>query len=96
MMSARRGVAVLVVVGAFVALLAVGCGPKPPCPVAPSVVKEALDKTAAAEASLSQAQTEKAALEKQLADKQAQLASLKGKPDDLQRKLDNLKKGSGR
>jgi peptidoglycan hydrolase CwlO-like protein len=96
MMSAKHGVAVVAMVGVFVALLSSGCGPKPPCQVAPSVVKEALDKTAAVEKSLSQAQTDKAALEKELADKQAQLASLKGKPGELQQKLDNLKKGSGR
>ena len=95
-MSTRRAIAILVAVGVFVALLGAGCGPKPPCPVAPSVVKEAQVKTAAVEASLSQAQTEKAGLEKDLADKQARLASLKTKPDDLQTKLDNLKKGSGR
>jgi septal ring factor EnvC (AmiA/AmiB activator) len=95
-MSARRGVAVLALVAVFVALGLVGCGPKPPCPVAPSAVKEAQDKTAAAEKSVADAQTEQATLEKQLADKQAELANLKGKPDELQRKLDNLKKGSGR
>jgi septal ring factor EnvC (AmiA/AmiB activator) len=96
MMSTRRGLATLVAVGVFVALLATGCGPKPPCPVAPSVVKEAQAKTATVETSLSQAETEKASLEKQLADKQAKLASLKGKPGELEKKLDNLKKGSGR
>ncbi|HVP57868.1 MAG TPA: hypothetical protein VMU02_07195 [bacterium] len=96
MMSTRRCIAVLVVVGVFAALLLVGCGPKPPCPVAPSVVKQAQDQTASVEQSLSQAKTEQAALQKELADKQAELANLKGKPDELQRQLDNLKKGSGR
>jgi septal ring factor EnvC (AmiA/AmiB activator) len=96
MMSTRRGIAILVSVGVLAAFLAVGCGPKPPCPVAPSVVKEAQAKTAAVETSLSQAQTEKASLEKQLAEKQAKLAALKGQPGELEKKLDNLKKGSGR
>ena len=96
MMSTRRCLAVLLVVGAVLLLLATGCGPKPPCAVPPSQVQDAQSKTATAEASLTQTQTERATLEKDLADKQAKLDAMKGKPEELQKQLDNLKKGSGR
>jgi septal ring factor EnvC (AmiA/AmiB activator) len=95
MMFARRGLVVLVAVGALLALV-VGCGPKPPCPVAPSDVKGAQANTAEVELSVTQVQAERANLEKELAEKTAKLESMKGKPAELEKKLDNLKKGSGR
>lgn len=94
-MVKRRGVILVVALGVLVAFI-LGCGPKPPCPVPMSEVKSAQDKTATAEGALSKVQAEKASLEKELAGKQATLDSLKGKPDELGKKLDNLKKGSGR
>lgn len=95
MMVTRRGVILVLALGVLVAFI-LGCGPKPPCPVPMSEVKSAQDKTAATEEALSKVQAEKASLEKELAGKQATLDGLKGKPADLERKLDNLKKGSGR
>jgi peptidoglycan hydrolase CwlO-like protein len=94
-MSVRHGVVIAVALGVLVALVA-GCGPKPPCAVPPSEVKDAQAKTVAAEASLSQVQTEKATLEKELAQKQAELSTMPGKAAELQKQLDSLKKGSGR
>jgi peptidoglycan hydrolase CwlO-like protein len=88
-------VVLAVALGVLIAFI-LGCGPKPPCPVPMSEVKSAQDQTAAAEDALSKVQTEKAGLEKDLAQKQASLDSLKGKPAELEKKLDNLKKGSGR
>jgi peptidoglycan hydrolase CwlO-like protein len=94
-MSVRHGIVVAVALGVLVALL-VGCGPKPPCAVPPSEVKDAQAKTAQIEASLSQVQTEKAGLDKELAEKQAALSTMPGRAAELQKQLDNLKKGSGR
>ncbi|MFZ1947813.1 MAG: hypothetical protein WAW06_09745 [bacterium] len=86
---------VAIALGVLVAFL-VGCGPKPPCAVPPSEVKDAQAKTAAVEASLSQVQTEKAGLEKELAEKQAALSIMPGRAAELEKQLDSLKKGSGR
>lgn len=94
-MVSRRGVVALVALGVLVAFI-LGCGPKPPCPVPMSEVKGAQDKAAAVEEALSKAEAEKASLEKDLAQKQTSLESLKGKPAEMEKKLDNLKKGSGR
>ena len=90
-----KGLVGLVALGVLVAFV-VGCGPKPPCAVPPTQVKDAQAKTAGVQDSLSKVQAEKASLEKTLAQKQADLARAKTMPDDLQKKLDNLKKGSGR
>ena len=95
-MFTRRRLAVFALVGALVIVFAIGCGPKPPCPVGPSVVKMAQDETEAAETSLSDAQAEREALERELSEKEAKLESLRGKPEILKKKLEALKKGSGR
>jgi len=95
MFARRSTVVALVALGALVAVL-LGCGPKPPCPVPPSDVQSVQSQTATANEALSKAQADRASLEKNLAAKQATLESLKGKPEELQKELDNLKKGSGR
>jgi hypothetical protein len=87
---------VALLAGALLVVFAVGCGPKPPCPVGPEVVKEAQMKTQKAESDLAEAMAERQRLEQELSDKQAQLQSLRGKPDELEMKLEALKKGSGR
>lgn len=84
-----------VVLWVCVAILA-GCGPKPPCPVAPEAVKQAQAQTAKVEAELNAATAERAQLEKELNEKQARLEELKNKPEVLRKKLEALKKGSGR
>jgi peptidoglycan hydrolase CwlO-like protein len=95
-MFTRRMWVVLAVVGALLVLMTVGCGPKPPCPVGPEVVKQAQSKTEQTQGSLTEAAAESEKLERELSEKQAKLEQLKGKPDELQKKLDALKKGSGR
>jgi septal ring factor EnvC (AmiA/AmiB activator) len=95
-MFTRRMWLAFVVAGALLVLFAVGCGPKPPCPVGPEVVEEAQAKTEAAEGELAEVTAEREKLEKELQEKQAKLDQLRGKPDALKKKLDALKKGSGR
>ncbi len=83
---------------AFVIAVAIfaGCGPKPQCPVAPESVKQAQKETAKVEVELNKAIAERSALEKELSEKQARLEELKNKPELLRKKLEALKKGSGR
>jgi peptidoglycan hydrolase CwlO-like protein len=95
-MFTRRIWVVVAVVCALLVLMTVGCGPKPPCPVGPEVVKQAQSKTAGAESSLAEATAERERLERELSEKQANLEQLKGKPEELKKKLEVLKKGSGR
>ncbi len=95
-MLTRRGMVVAGLIGIFLISLVVGCGPKPPCPVGPTVVKEAQQKTAEVKAELQKAKSEREKLEQELSKKEAELESLKGKPQILREKLDALKKGSGR
>ena len=87
---------VVAVIGALLAVCAMGCGPKPPCPVGPEVVKEAQAKTDKVESELAGATAERDRLEKELKDKQAKLESLRGEPERLEKELEALKKGSGR
>jgi peptidoglycan hydrolase CwlO-like protein len=96
MMFTRRVLAVVVVVGALLITFAVGCGPKPPCPVPPEVVKQAQDASDEVQTDLAGAEAEREKLQKELGEKQAKLGELKGKPEQLREELDTLKKGSGR
>jgi hypothetical protein len=95
-MFTRRMWVVSVLAAVLLVVFAVGCGPKPPCPVGPGVVKEAQTKTEQVEGDLAEAVAEREALEEELSEKQAELQSLRGKPDELEAKLEALKKGSGR
>jgi septal ring factor EnvC (AmiA/AmiB activator) len=95
-MFTRRTWVVLAVMAALLAAFMVSCGPKPPCPVAPEVVREAQAQTEQVEGDLAEATAEREALEKELSEKEAKLGQLKGKPEELNEKLEALKKGSGR
>jgi len=95
-MFTRRLWVVVAVLGLFVVGLTVGCGPKPPCPVGPEVVKQSQAKTAQVEKDLAEATAERERLEKELSEKQARLQELRGKPEELEKKLEALKRGSGR
>jgi septal ring factor EnvC (AmiA/AmiB activator) len=85
--------ALLLVVGSGLT----GCGPKPPCEGATvTQVQSAQDECAAAEDGLQAAREERAELEAELAQARSELAGLEGKPAELERRLHDLKKGSGR
>ncbi len=95
-MFTRRIWVVVAVAGLVLVGLTIGCGPKPPCPVAPEVVKQSQAETAKVESDLAEATAERQRLEKELSEKQARLSELRGKPDELKKKLEALKRGSGR
>jgi septal ring factor EnvC (AmiA/AmiB activator) len=74
-----------------------GCGPKPPCEgAAVTQVQSAQDECAAAEDELQAAREERAGLEAELTQTRSEMAGLEGKPAELERRLHDLKKGSGR
>ena len=74
-----------------------GCGPKPPCEGASvTQVQTAQDECAAATDELDAAREERAQLEADVSETRSELANLEGQPEQLARRLNDLKKGSGR
>lgn len=95
-MFTRRVMVVFLVLGTLLLMFAVGCGPKPPCPVPPEQVKQAQTSTDEVQGELAETDAELESVEKELKAKEAELQKLKGKPEELEKKLEDLKKGSGR
>ncbi len=95
-MFTRRVVTVSFVLGTLLLMFAVGCGPKPPCPVPPEQVKQAQAETDQVQSELANTDAELEKVQKELTAKQAELQQLQGKPGELEKKLEELKKGSGR
>lgn len=95
-----RSTAGLLALAALLLILGVGlsgCGPKPPCEgVTVTRVQSAQDECAAAEDGLQAAREERAELEAEFAQVKSEMAGLEGKPTELERRLHDLKKGSGR
>jgi septal ring factor EnvC (AmiA/AmiB activator) len=74
-----------------------GCGPKPPCEGADvTAVRGAQDECAAATDELSEARDTRAGLEADVASARSEITSLQGQKPDLEDRLHDLKKGSGR
>jgi cell division protein FtsB len=96
MMFTRRVVALCLILGTLLLVSAMGCGPKPPCPVPVEQVKQAQASTQGVQDEGAATKAEIDKMEKELAAKKAELQQLQGKPEELEKKLENLKKGSGR
>jgi peptidoglycan hydrolase CwlO-like protein len=96
MMFTRRVIALFVVLSTLLLVLAIGCGPKPPCAVPPDQVMQAQAKTEQVQNEQASTEAEIEQLQKELQSKQQELQGLQGKPEELEKKLENLKKGSGR
>ena len=95
-----RTTAGLLALAALLLVLGVGlsgCGPKAPCAGATvTQVQSAQDECAAAEDGLEAAREERAELEAELAEAKSDMAGLEGRPAELERRLHDLRKGSGR
>lgn len=81
---------------AGVAMLALGCAKVPPCTVSPVEIEETREDVKLLEKDLVEARGRAKELSDHLAAKQAELDEKKDKPDELRKKLEELKKGSGR
>jgi hypothetical protein len=75
---------------------AFGCAKVPPCTVSPIDIEETREDAKILDRDLASAKARAKELSEELASKQAELDSKKDKPDELRRKLKDLKKGSGR
>jgi len=95
-----RSVAGLLALATLLLILGLGlsgCGPKAPCAGATvTQVQSAQDGCASAEDELQAAREERADLEADLAQAKSDMSGLEGKPAELERRLHDLKKGSGR
>jgi septal ring factor EnvC (AmiA/AmiB activator) len=95
-MKSALGWLMLAIIFSLFAGISAGCGPAPPCET--SLVS--LDETRLDVESYEQeaAETGKKVedLEARLAAKRSEIESVKGKPEELEKKVYELKKGSGR
>lgn len=73
-----------------------GCAKVPPCTVSPVEIEETREDVKILENNLVTAKERAQQLSDELARKKAELDSKKDKPGELRKKLDDLKKGSGR
>ena len=85
----------------FVGLIAAavasyGCAEVPPCTVSPVEIEETREDSQILDKDLTDARKRAKSLSEELARKQAEYNSKKDKPKELRKKLDDLKKGSGR
>ena len=74
----------------------IGCAKVPPCTVSPIDIEETREDTKILDNDLASAKGRAKQLSDELARKKAELDSKKDKPGELRKKLDELKKGSGR
>lgn len=86
------------VTGLFVLVsgIASGCAQIPPCTVSPIEIEETREGVKLLEKDLVQARAKAQELSDELAAKQAEFDSKKDKPEELRKRLEELKKGSGR
>jgi hypothetical protein len=75
---------------------AIGCAKVPPCTVSPIEIEETREDVQILDNNLASARTRAQQLSDDLAKKKAELDGKKDKPGELRKKLDDLKKGSGR
>lgn len=75
---------------------ALGCAKVPPCTVSPINIEETREDVQILDRDLAAAKARAQSLSEELARKKAELDSKKDKPDELRKKLDDLKRGSGR
>jgi chromosome segregation ATPase len=74
----------------------IGCAKLPPCTVSPIDIEESREDVKILDRDLVAARARAKQLSDDLAKKKAELDSKKDKPKELRKKLDDLKKGSGR
>ncbi len=73
-----------------------GCSSAPPCPVTPVHIEETREDVKMMERDLAAARDRADKLKAELDEKKSELDSKKDKPGELRKKLEELKKGSGR
>ncbi len=95
MKSARGWVMLTLLFGLFAGISA-GCGPAPPCDTSLVILDETRLDAESYEQEAAETGERVDDLETRLAAKRGQIDLLKGKPEELEKKVYELKKGSGR
>jgi uncharacterized coiled-coil DUF342 family protein len=91
-----RGLGILLLILPAVALLAGGCGEAPPCTTSLVTLDETRLDAETYEQEASETAKNMAELEEQLAEKKSDIEAVKDKPAVLRKKVNDMKKGSGR
>lgn len=81
---------------AVVSLCIIGCSQAPTCKVSPVELEELREDISVVQKDLKTAKDRQQQLAADLASKQAALEAKRGTPDELRRRLEAIKKGSGR
>jgi len=79
-----------------IAVLLLGCSHVPPCTVSPIEIEETREDVKVLDQDLAKAKQKEKELKERLAKKKKELAEKKPLPEELRKKLERLKKGSGR
>jgi hypothetical protein len=95
-MKSARGWLMLTIIFGLVAGFSAGCGPAPPCDTSLVTLDETRLDAETYEQEAAETGAKVADLNKRLADKRADVDAIDDKPAELEKKVHELKKGSGR
>ncbi len=95
-MKSARGWLMLALIFSLVAGFSAGCGPAPPCETSLVILDETRLDAESYEQEAAETGERVEDLETRLASKRGQIDAIKDKPEELEKKVYELKKGSGR
>ena len=95
-MKSARGWLMLGLIFSLVAGFSAGCGPAPPCETSLVTLDETRLDAETYEAEAAETGKRVDDLEERLASKRADIDAIKDKPEELEKKVYEMKKGSGR
>jgi len=92
----RRTTIALILLFTILAPLVLGCSSAPPCTVSPIEIEETREDVKNLDESLQKAKEKMRGLQAKLDEKKKEYQAKKDKPAELRKKVEELKKGSGR
>ncbi len=95
-MKSARGWLMLALIFSLFAGFSAGCGPAPPCETSLVILDETRLDAESYEQEAAETGERVEDLETRLAAKRSQIDAIKDKPEELEKKVYELKKGSGR
>ncbi len=95
-MKSARGWLMLTIIFSLVAGISAGCGPAPPCETSLVTLDETRLDAESYEKEAAETGEKVDDLETRLAAKRGEIDAIKEKPEELEKKVYELKKGSGR
>jgi len=95
-MKSARGWLMLTLIFSLIAGISAGCGPAPPCETSLVILDETRLDAEMYEQEAAETGERVADLNSRLTDKRSDIDAIKDKPAELEKKVYELKKGSGR